>query len=495
MHFEGKDKEFSMKEQSIKKNIIFSTFYQILLLFTPLITTPYISRVLGPTGNGIYSYTNSYQLYFSMFAALGTLSYGQREIARNRDSKYERSKLFWEIEFLTIITSGICILIWLAFSLFQTNYRIYFLILTLNIFATMFDISWFYAGIEQFKFIVMRNSFFKILGVVLQLTMVKNSNDVAVYIFIICITNLLGSISMWFALVNLIERVPVKNLQILRHFKETVIYFIPTIATSIYTVLDKTLIGLITHDESQNGYYEQATKVINLMKALTFASLNSVLGSRISYLFAEERHDEIRERIDTSIDYILFMGIGMSFGLVAVAERFVPIFFGKGYDTVIYLLYIFSPLIIVIGISNCLGSQYYTPAGLRRQSTKYIIVGAIVNLCLNVLLISRFLSMGAAAASLIAECVITFLYLKNGTSFFNPVNLVKKGWRKVLAAMVMLFAISLINRLRLGNIYILILEIALGAIVYVITLFVLRDSLLMKFWNIGMSLIKKIRSK
>ena len=484
-----------MREQSIKKNIIFSTFYQILLLITPLITTPYISRVLGPAGNGIYSYTNSYQLYFSMFAALGTLSYGSREIARNRDSKYTRSKLFWEIELLTIITSGVCIIIWLGFSLFQTTYRIYFLILTLNIFATMFDISWFYAGIEQFKFIVMRNSFFKILGVVLQLTLVKDADDVAVYIFIICITNLLGSISMWFALVNLIEKVPVKELQVFRHFKETVVYFIPTIATSIYTVLDKTLIGLITHDEAQNGYYEQATKVINLMKALTFASLNSVLGSRISYLFAEERYDEIRERIDTSIDYILFMGIGMSFGLVAVAGRFVPIFFGKGYDTVILLLYIFSPLVIIIGISNCLGSQFYTPAGLRRQSTKYIIVGAVVNLCLNVLLISRFLSMGAAAASLIAEGVITFLYLKNGTSFFKPVSLLKKGWKKIIAALVMLLAISLMNKLRLPNIYILILEIALGAAVYVTTLFVLKDSLFMKFWGIGMSVIKKIRSK
>ena len=237
-----------MKEQSIKKNIIFSTCYQILLLFTPLITTPYISRVLGPAGNGIYSYTNSYQLYFSMFAALGTLSYGQREIARNRDSKYERSKLFWEIEFLTMITSGICILTWLAFSLYQTNYRICFLILTLNIFAAMFDISWFYAGIEQFKFIVMRNSFFKILGAILQLTLVKDSNDVALYIFILCITNLLGSISMWFALINLIEIVPFRQLKVLRHFKETVVYFIPAMAASIYTVLDKTLIGLITHD-------------------------------------------------------------------------------------------------------------------------------------------------------------------------------------------------------------------------------------------------------
>ena len=484
-----------MKEQSIKKNIIFSTCYQILLLFTPLITTPYISRVLGPAGNGIYSYTNSYQLYFSMFAALGTLSYGQREIARNRDSKYERSKLFWEIEFLTMITSGICILIWLAFSLYQTNYRTCFLILTLNIFAAMFDISWFYAGIEQFKFIVMRNSFFKILGAILQLTLVKDSNDVALYVFILCITNLLGSISMWFALINLIEIVPFRQLKVLRHFKETVVYFIPAMAASIYTVLDKTLIGLITHDESQNGYYEQAGKVINLMKTLTFASLNSVLGSRISYLFAEERHDEIRERILTSIDYILFMGIGMSFGLVGVAHRFVPVFFGKGYESVIYLLYLFSPLVIIIGISNCLGSQYYTPAGLRRQSTKYIIVGALINLSLNMVFIPRFSSMGAAAASLMAETTITFLYLKNCVNYFNPVNILKRGWKKFLAALLMLLAISLVNRLHMENLYVLLMQIVIGTAAYVIVLMMIKDSLIMKLFSIGRNIVKERRSR
>ena len=484
-----------MKEQSIKKNIIFSTCYQILLLITPLITTPYISRVLGPTGNGIYSYTNSYQLYFSMFAALGTLSYGQREIARNRNSKYDRSKLFWEIELLTIFTSSICILVWLVFTFFQNNYRIYFLILTINIFATLFDISWFYAGIEQFKFIVIRNSFFKILGVILQLTLVKDAGDVALYVFIICITHLLGSMSMWVTLFNLIEIVPLKELQVFRHFKETVVYFIPTIATSIYTVLDKTLIGLITHDEAQNGYYEQASKVINLMKAITFTSLNSVLGSRISFLFAEEKYDEIRERINMSIDYILFMGIGMTFGLIAVANRFVPIFFGKGYDTVIYLLYIFSPIVLVIGISNCLGAQYYTPAGLRRQSTRYIITGAFVNLCLNLVLIPKLLSFGAAAASLMAEGVITLLYLKNGTEFFHPVNLLKKGWKKLLAALVMWLIIALVNRLNLSNFYLLVLNVITGGAAYVATLFILKDSLVIKFYKTGINILKKIRSK
>ena len=148
------------------------------------------------------------------------------------------------------------------------------------------------------------------------------------------LTTLLGTMSMWIYLPKFLKKVKIKELKIVHHFKETLIYFIPTIATSIYTVLDKTLIGVITNNEKENGFYEQATKIINMTKALTFTSLNTVLGARISYLFVEEKMDEIRKRIDASINYIFLMGFGIMFGLMGVANRFVPAFFGSGYEEV-----------------------------------------------------------------------------------------------------------------------------------------------------------------
>ena len=151
---------------NIKKNIAYNTFYQILCLITPMITIPYVSRILGPDGVGIYSYTHSLVTYFVMFAALGTATYGAREISRNRENKKNVSKLFWEIELLTIFTSVICVLAWLLFSVIYSEYRPFMLILTLNIFATMFDISWLYTGLEKFKYTVSVNSIFKILGVI-----------------------------------------------------------------------------------------------------------------------------------------------------------------------------------------------------------------------------------------------------------------------------------------------------------------------------------------
>ena len=146
----------------------------------------------------------------------------------------------------------------------------------------MFDISWLYAGIEQFRYTVVQNSIFKLLGIIALFIFVKDKSHVAVYTLIMSLSMLLGNLSMWIYLPKFIDKVQLKNIHLMHHIKETLIYFIPTIATSIYTVLDKTLIGAITQNSKENGYYEQATRIINMAKSVTFSGLNSVLGARIS---------------------------------------------------------------------------------------------------------------------------------------------------------------------------------------------------------------------
>ena len=136
------------KQASIKKNYIYNLAYQILTLIVPLITAPYASRIFEADGIGIQSFTNSIVAYFTLFAAMGTASYGQREIAMNRDSRQKISKLFWEIEFTSIISSGIAILVWILMTALSTTYTMYYLVLTFNIVAVAFDISWFFSGLE-----------------------------------------------------------------------------------------------------------------------------------------------------------------------------------------------------------------------------------------------------------------------------------------------------------------------------------------------------------
>lgn len=463
-------------QPSLKKNIAISTLYQVLIIILPLITAPYIARVLGPDQSGVYDYTNSIMTYFSMFAALGTASYGVREIARVREDVAMRSKLFWEIELMTVMTSAACIAVWFAFIALTPRYKVIYVVLTMGLFSTMFDISWFFAGMEQFKYTVTKNAACKLIGVVLMFLFVKKEDDLLLYIIIITASTMIGNLSMWMYMPRFIEKVDFRTLTFRRHFHETLIYFVPTIATSIYTVLDRTLIGVLTQNKAENGCYHYAMQIVNMMKALTFASLNMVLGSRLSFLFAEKRYDEIRERIADSINYILFMGIGICFGMIGVARRFVPVFLGPGYDRVITMLMLMSPIVIIIGISNCLGSQYYTPAGFRKLSARYIITGAVVNLLLNLVLIPRYWGYGAIVASLIAETVITVLYLRNCNGYLKVETIARGSWKKLIAGAIMLAVIKAIDSRIPFDIIALFAEVAVGFTVYCAVIALLRDS-------------------
>lgn len=468
--------------------------YQILTLITPLITAPYVSRVLGVENIGIYSYTLSIQHYFMIAAALGTNAYGQREIARIRNDENKRSLLFWEIELLSVITTLTSLVCWSSVVLTNTELRVYFLILSANILAVLFDISWFYAGLEHFEHTVLRNSLFKIAGIIAIFTFVKTDKDLLVYLGIFVLSNLLGNISMWAHLPKYLVKINWKDVKITRHFKETLIYFIPTVATSVYSVLDRTLIGLITQNNAQNGYYEQSTKIISMANQVCFGALNAVTGARNSYLFAENKHDEIKRKIDQSIDYILFMGIGLCFGISAVASRFVPWFFGDGYDAVVNLLYIFSPIVFIIGVSNCLGANYYTPAGYRIRSSMFLIVGSIVNLILNCILIPKFDSYGAAVASVIAELVITILYMKNCDKYLTYRQLFLHGWRKVIAGVVMFVVIYAIDSTLTANTLAVFLDVFVGIVTYILVLFLTKDSIPALGIKILKERLKKFRS-
>jgi O-antigen/teichoic acid export membrane protein len=467
-----------MNTPSIKKNIIISTFYQILSVITPLITAPYISRIIGPRGIGAYSYTSSIQLYFSLFAALGTADYGMREIARVRLNKKERSEVFFEIELVSVLTSLAMLILWFIFVGFQKEYKVMYLILTLNLFNTMLDISWFFDGLEQFQYTVTKNAIVRIIGVILILLFIKSPKDINLYVLIMIGSTPLRTKTMWLSLPKFVIKTRIDISSLKRHFHETMVYFIPTIATSIYTSMDKTLIGLITHSDTENAYYEQATKIINLIKGVTFTAVNSVLGARISFLFAKKKYGEIKTRLQDSINYILLIGVGVGFGLLSISDTFVPVFFGAGWEKVVLILKIFSPQVIIIGISNCLGSQYYTPAGLRKQSSIYIIIGAIVNLLLNLILIPYFASAGATVASIIAELSITILYLKYSNGYLNTKYIFTVLWKKIVAGAVMSIVIYILGFVGDLNIIRLLLQFIGGTLTYFAVLVLLKDSAL-----------------
>lgn len=469
---------------SIRKNYTYNLIYQVMTLLTPFITTPYLSRVLGPDGTGIQSYTNSVVQYFAIAAALGTASYGQREIAMHRDDREALNRLFWEIELLCAGTTAVCLVFWLGVIGCSKEYAPYYAALSMTLIAVAFDISWFFGGLEEYGLIVLRNMAVKCVGIVLLFLFIRTKNDLLLYVALTAATGLLGNISMWGYLKPFVGKPDIRQLKPLSHLKETLVYFIPTIATSVYTILDKTMLGWFTDgDKSQNGYYEYATGFVNMSKILIM-SFNAVMSARMSYLFGAGKLDEVRERLRGSLDFVLLLAIPITLGLSGIAAGFVPWFLGDAYLPVIPLMYVCAPLVLVVGLSDCLGSQILTPAGLRAQSGRAIVGGAVVNFILNLILIPKFQSYGAAAASVAAECFITLLYLRLGKGFVTLPLLWKCIWRRLIAGVCMFISVAVLGR-TLVKLWgyspaVTFLQIGAGAVVYGMILLVLRDPFIWK---------------
>ena len=482
-----------MSSPSVKKNYIYNILYQILTIITPLITAPYVSRVLGADGIGIYSYTSSIMAYFVMFSVLGTLQYGIREIARLRDDRLEMSKAFWEIVIIRGFCTAICLLAWLCFSFSSEEYQIFYLALIPTLLTTIFDIAWFYTGIEKMGYTVLLNSICKVIGILALFGFVHEKDDLLIYIFLNSSILFLGALSMWIYVPKEVERVTVRILTFKRHIKGTFSYFLITIAISLYTVLDKVMIGLITNDNYQNGYYEQANKIITLASSFTFVALNGVMGARMSYLFAHKKYDEIKERISRSFDFCFLVGFGLLFGICSVSKCFVPVFFGEGYEPVIDMLYLKSPLLIIISISTILGSQYYLPSGNINKSTLMTISGSILNLAANALFIPQFGAMGAIMGTLIGESFISVIYFYNARKYLAIKRIIAFSYKRIIAGCIMLGISYLLQRyFNTADVVVLTLHLVLAFVVYVSCLFVLRDRMFFELLDIVKSkLIKR----
>lgn len=470
-------------KKSIKKNYLYNLIYQILTIIIPIITAPYLARVLGVKGTGVTSYTLSIVSYFIIFGSIGVSSYGQREIAMNRDDKNKCSKLFWELFLLKLFTSVLSILGYIFLIVSSTKYNVIYFILTLNILASVFDISWFFQGFEEYKFISIRNIIIKTLFTISIFVFVKNKNDLNLYILLNGLSLLISSLSLWIRLPKMINKISLKKINVFSHLKNSLIYFLPQIATQIYTMLDKTMLGIITKGEIENGYYEQAYKIIT-MSLTVITSLNTVMSPRMSYLYKEKKHDEIKEKLFKSLQFTFFLGVPMMFGIASTAYGMVDWFYGLEYEKVKFLLVVFSPIIIIIALSGCLGGQYLTPCGKRLQSAGALWGGAIINFLLNLILIPKYASLGAAISSVIAELIITILYFVLSKEYVDVKKMLKKFYKYFIASILMAIVILCLYNILKISILSTVIEIITGIIVYILVLLILKDDMIYYFLNL-----------
>ena len=462
-----------MGQKSIKKNYIYNLSYQILTLITPFITAPYLSRVLGPDGIGSISFAESIVSYFCLFATLGITLYGQREISYVQDNQIKRSQVFWETKILQIVSSIIVLALYVPFCFLQDRSIIY-LILSLNLFAVITDITWLFQGLEEFGKIVFRNFVQKVLMIICIFTLVKSSSDLYIYVLASALFPVLGNISLWFYLPSYVSRPDLKSVHPMRNFKTIMSLFIPTIAIQIYTVLDKTMIGLITQSDVENGYYEQAIKISKMILTIVTA-LGTVMNPRIGFYFGKKDTAKVNELMYRAYRFVWSIGVPLCFGLVSVSSMFVPWFFGPGYDKVIPLMCILSFLLLAIGINNITGIQYLIPTGRQNIFTKTVLIGAGTNLILNLILITKFQSIGAAISSVTAETVIALVqfYIIRHELKINKIFL--SGIPYLISGAIMLVCLKVIGHYFDPTIVNTIILVAGGGIIYTGSLLIMRD--------------------
>lgn len=479
------------KQKSLKLNYIYNVSYQVLSLITPLITTPYVSRVLGADGIGDYSFTASVVTYFSMVAVLGTLTYGNREISYLQDDRAARSTLFWEIELLSFLSTGICTAAYLIFLLFcdRSRFSLY-AIQTISIVCVAFDIAWLLQGMEEFGKVMFRNMLFKVVNIVFIFTAVRDKDDLFLYVAGMVLLALASNLSIWFYLPQYIDHPVWNKLHPMRHLKPTLALFIPSVAMSIYTVFDKTMIGLFANN-FENGYYEQALKISKTALTLVTA-LGAVMIPRMGYYFNQKNMDKVKELTYQSYNFVWFLGVPLSFGLIGISQNLVPWFYGKGYDKITMLLPILGLLIIIIGLSNVTGIQYFVTTKRERLLTGTVIIGAVVNFVCNLILIPKLYSIGASIASVAAETVITLtqLYLiRNELSF---TRIMAQSVKYLLAGACMLLVLFLENHYLSASVLHSCIMIFSGAIVYFIALLLLKDQF---FFSYVRQVMLKMRHK
>lgn len=418
---------------SVKKNFLYQAFYEFLIIILPLITAPYISRVLGAEGIGTYSYTYTMANYFVLFCALGIKNYGNREISRVRDDKTKLNETFSGILFLHFIISGIVVITYLIYLLFIAvpERRLYVLIQGLYVVTAFFDISWFYFGIEQFKITVVRNTIIRILTVIFTFVFVRQPSDLGIYILILALGNFFSQMYLWLYLKRYVKICKVSAAQIFSHFPQMSFLFIPTVAISLYNYMDKIMVGKIAGD-TELGFYENAEKLIYLASNV-IGSVGTVMLPRMSNLAAKEDEEKARKYISGSMQIVMCMACAMAFGLASVAKVFSPIFWGEEYSPCAILVVLLAVSLPFKGYANVLRTQFLIPHKRDKEYTISVCVGAVVNLVFNLLLIKHLQAVGAAIGTIAAEmsvCVVQLLYcakelpqkqyMKNSIVYFLP---------------------------------------------------------------------------
>lgn len=469
--------------QSVKVNYILNLINTGTQMLFPLITFPYVCRVIEADGIGQVNFFQSIISYISLFTCLGIPMYAIREIARDRNDVVKMNQTAVEIlllhSMLTLIGYAIVSILCLTVPQIQVNISL-FLILSLTIFFTAIGCEWFYQGIEDFKYITIRGLIIKTISLVLLFIFVKSKTDLLYYGCYTVFGVLGGNIFNFFRLRKYIHRENIifSELHIKRHIKPVLKVFSFSVVTSIYLQLNTVLLGFFKNALAV-GYFVAATKVMQMLLQMS-ACLGSVMMPRASHLIAENKESEFNALIQKSYDFTLAIALPMTVGLIFCAPNLITSLCGVKFENSILPSQIIAPIILMVAISNVFGIQVLFPKGKINIVTLCCGIGAVVDLVLNLCLIPFFSYVGTSIAYLGAEVATTISMFFIGRKYLPITYFKKNHLNYLLGCILMAIVLYVIADLQFSTISILILQGCSGIVVYFLVLCVRKDIFLMQ---------------
>lgn len=451
---------------STRKNALYNVAYRVFSVFLPLVTAPYLSRVVGTTGVGLYSYAWNISHVFVLIGMLGLESYGVRAIARVKDDAAQLHRTFSEIWKMQLMVSSLVLAGWLGYVfLFAGQEKTIALHLTMMSLSCLVNLDWCLMGLDQFKPIALKNTAIKLLAAAAVFAFVHGPEDLWIYAFAWSLATLVGCISCWTTLRGKIRVVPVSWKAALAHFKPCAVLFVSVLAISIFRSMDKVMVGGLSTME-QNGYYENAEKIIFCLSGFITA-IGTVMLPKVSAMFKRGEADRVRTHLDASMQIVMCMVCALSFGVAAVAKNFAPLFFGEDFTYSGTLMIPLSFTLIGMGFANVVRTQWILPQGKDHIFVTSVVAGAVINLVLNFLLIPPLGAAGAIVGTLAAEfCLPTvhWIYLRKELPHGK---LLRHALTYAALGFVMLLSVRLAGALLpFGGWLGLAVQVAVGGLVY-----------------------------
>lgn len=396
------------KKVSLKTNFVYNMAYQILSIILPLITSPYVTRVLGAANLGTYSYSQAFANYFYLFAMLGVNNYGNRSIARVRDNQDALNRTFWEIFSLQILVGTIVTVSYMTYvSFFVNTNRMIYVLQFFYVVSGALDINWACFGLEKFKLTAIRSMVVRIAMVVAVFVFVRGEGDLWKYTLILSVQYFVAAMGVWPFILKHITFTKVTWGGIVKHIKPNLMLFWPVIAVSLYNIMDKLMLGYFSTEE-ELAFYTYAERIVTIPTTVILA-LDNVMMPRMSNLYATGGKDIAGRLMDNVMMFAMFMSVAMAFGLSGVGELFATWFYGAAFMRCGYFIVLLCPVIIFKGCAGVLRTQYIIPTQKDKIYLSSLVTGAIVNLFLNAMLIPIYNGVGAIIGTVAAEFSVCFV--------------------------------------------------------------------------------------